>query len=154
MTAAVRTNKIRVLIADDSALVRRILKDGLSKTGDIEVVGTAPDPIVARDKIVRLKPDVLLLDIEMPRMDGLTFLGKLMKYYPMPVIIVSSLGRKGGETALKAIELGALEVIEKPGGSSTVEDLVEQLSEKIKAASKVKVLTSGSTTPTFRPSTA
>ena len=139
MTAAVQTNKIRVLIADDSALVRRILKDGLSKTGGIEVVGTAPDPIVARDKIVRLKPDVLLLDIEMPRMDGLTFLGKLMKYYPMPVIIVSSLGRKGGETALKAIELGALDVIEKPGASSTVEDLVERLSEKIIAVSRVKV---------------
>jgi two-component system chemotaxis response regulator CheB len=139
MTAAAQTNKIRVLIADDSALVRRILKDGLSKTSEIEVVGTAPDPIAARDKIVMLKPDVLLLDIEMPRMDGLTFLGKLMKYYPMPVIIVSSFGRKGGETALEAIELGALEVIEKPGGLSSVEDLIEQLSEKIKAVSKVKV---------------
>jgi two-component system chemotaxis response regulator CheB len=133
------------LVADDSALVRKILKEELPKTSEIEVVGTAPDPIVARDKIIQLQPDVLLLDIEMPKMDGLTFLEKLMKYYPMPVIIVSSLGRKGGETALKAIELGALEVVEKPGASYTVGDMAEQLREKIKAVSKVKVFTKSDT---------
>ena len=90
---------IRLLIVDDSAVVRKILSEQLSRAGDIEVVGTAPDPYVARDKIVKLKPDVVTLDIEMPRMDGLTFLKKLMKYYPLPVIIVSSLTRKGGKLA-------------------------------------------------------
>lgn len=132
--------KIRVLIVDDSALVRKILSYELSADSRIEIVGTAPDPIIARDKIVRLKPDVLLLDIEMPKMDGLTFLEKLMKYYPMPVIIVSSLGRKGGEAALKAVELGALDVIEKPGSSYAVGEMVEQLAEKIKAASTARLI--------------
>jgi Chemotaxis response regulator containing a CheY-like receiver domain and a methylesterase domain len=131
--------KIRVLIIDDSAFVRKMLTDGLSKNEEIEIAGTAPDPFIGRDKIVRLKPDVLLLDIEMPKMDGLTFLEKLMKYYPMPVIIVSSLGQRGSETALRAIELGALEVVEKPGSSYSIGDMIDQLSEKIKAVSKVKL---------------
>ncbi len=84
-----------VLIVDDSAIVRKVLSEGLSRERGIEVVGTAPDPYVARDKIVKLKPDVITLDIEMPRMDGITFLKKLMKFYPLPVIIVSSLTRNG-----------------------------------------------------------
>ncbi|MBT8489430.1 MAG: response regulator, partial [Deltaproteobacteria bacterium] len=82
--------KIKVLIVDDSAIVRKVFSQELSKYPDIEIVGTAPDPFVARDKILKLKPDVITLDVEMPRMDGVTFLRKLMKYYPIPVIIVSS----------------------------------------------------------------
>ena len=82
---------IRVLIVDDSAVVRQVLTNGLSKFDDIEVVGSAPDPYVAREKIAKLRPDVLTLDIEMPRMDGLTFLEKLMTHYPLPVVVVSSL---------------------------------------------------------------
>jgi len=131
--------KIRVFIVDDSAIVRKIFSEELSKFPDIEIVGTAPDPFVARDKIVKLKPDVITLDVEMPRMDGLTFLKKLMRYYPLPVIIVSALTQKGGEMTLEAIENGAVEVIGKPGGSYTVGDMSAQLAEKIRAASRVKM---------------
>ena len=108
------------MIIDDSAVVRKILSEELSKYQDIEVVGTAPDPYVARDKIVALHPDVITLDIEMPRMDGLTFLRKLMKQYPLPTIIVSSLTPKGGKLTLEAMEIGALDVIAKPGSSYNV----------------------------------
>lgn len=132
--------KIRVLIVDDSALVRKILTDALSADPEMEVVGTAPDPYIARDKIVHLKPDVLLLDIEMPKMDGLSFLEILMKHQPMPVIIVSSLAQRGGEVALKALELGALEVMAKPGSSYSVKDMGEQLIEKVKAVYSVTYL--------------
>lgn len=130
---------IKVLIIDDSAMIRKIFAQELSKDPEIEVVGTAPDPIVGRDKIVYLKPDVITLDIEMPRMDGLTFLGKLMTHYPIPVVIVSSLAKKGGDVALKALELGAVEVISKPGSAYSVGDMSEQLIEKVKAAAKVRV---------------
>mgnify|MGYP003565921903 CR=1 FL=1 len=99
---------IRVLIVDDSAVVRQVLTDELSKYEDIEVIGTAVDPYVARDKIVKLKPDVISLDIEMPRMDGLSFLRKLMKHFPLPVVVVSSLTPKNSEMAFKALELGAV----------------------------------------------
>jgi two-component system chemotaxis response regulator CheB len=131
--------KIKVLIVDDSAIVRKIFTEELSAEPDIEVVGSAPDPYIARDKIVQLKPDVITLDIEMPRMDGLTFLRKLMKYYPLPVIIVSSLSSKGSKMALEAIEDGAVEVLAKPGASYSVGDMGVQLKEKIRAASRVKV---------------
>ena len=131
-------NKIKVLLIDDSAMVRKIFSQELSRDTDIEVVGTAPDPYIGRDKIVQLKPDVLILDVEMPRMDGLTFLEKLMKHYPMPVIIVSSLAKEGGQVALKAIELGAAEVMAKPSSSYSVKDMSEQLIEKIKAVSQIK----------------
>jgi two-component system, chemotaxis family, protein-glutamate methylesterase/glutaminase len=128
---------IRVLVVDDSAIVRKVLSEELSRERGIEVVGTAPDPYVARDKIVRLKPDVVTLDIEMPRMDGLTFLKKLMKYYPIPVIIVSSLTKKGGALAMEALSLGALEVICKPSASYSVGDMGVQLADKIRAVSNV-----------------
>ena len=128
---------IKVLVVDDSAVVRQILSQELARDKDIEVVGTAPDPYIARDKIVYLKPDVITLDIEMPRMDGITFLRKLMKYYPLPVIVVSSLTAKGGDLALEALEAGAVEVLCKPGESYTVGDMSVQLIEKIKAASHV-----------------
>lgn len=131
--------KIRVLVVDDSAIVRKIFSEELSKFPDIEVIGTAPDPFVARDKIVNLKPEVITLDIEMPRMDGLTFLGKLMRYYPLPVIIVSALTQKGGEMTLEALDIGAVDVIGKPGGSYSVENMSVQLAEKIRGASRVKM---------------
>jgi two-component system, chemotaxis family, protein-glutamate methylesterase/glutaminase len=130
--------KIKVLIVDDSAMIRKIFSQELAKDPEIEVVGTAPDPYVARDKIIHLKPDVLILDIEMPRMDGLTFLEKLMTFYPMPVIIVSSLVRGSCDLALRALELGAVEVMAKPGASCSVQDISEQLIEKIKAAARIK----------------
>ena len=129
--------KIKVLVVDDSAIVRQIFTRELSKDSSIEVVGTAPDPYVARDKIVQLKPDVLTLDIEMPRMDGITFLRKLMKYYPLPVIVVSDPGRRG--LALEAMEAGAVDIMCKPGSAYTVGDMSETLIEKIKAASAVDI---------------
>jgi len=130
---------VRVLVVDDSALVRRILCDELARDPMIEVVGTAADPYFARDKIVELVPDVLTLDIEMPRMDGITFLRKLMASHPLPVIVVSSLSRKGGEVALEAMEAGAVEVLCKPGAAYTVGDLSVELADKIKAAARVRV---------------
>ncbi len=129
---------IKVLVVDDSAIVRKIFSEELSKQPDIKVVGTAPDPFVARDKILKLKPDVLTLDIEMPRMDGYTFLKKLMRYHPLPIIIVSSLTAKGSKMALDALEAGAVEVISKPGGAYSVGDMSRQLVDKIRAASMAK----------------
>lgn len=132
--------KIKVLIVDDSAVVRKIFSEELSKYPDIEIVGTAPDPFVARDKIVALQPEVITLDIEMPRMDGLTFLRKLMQYYPLPTIIVSSLTPKGGKLTLEAMEIGAVDVIAKPGSAYTVGDMSSQLAEKIRGAARAKVI--------------
>lgn len=131
--------KIKILIVDDSAVVRKILSEELSKFPDIEVVGTAPDPFVARDKILKLQPEVITLDIEMPRMDGLTFLKKLMKHYPLPVIIVSSLTLKGSKLALEAMEIGAVDVIAKPGGSYSVGDMSDMLAEKIRVAATANI---------------
>lgn len=131
--------RIRVLIVDDSAVVRQILERELQKDPGIEVVGTAPDPYVARDRIVHLKPDVLTLDIEMPRMDGLTFLRRLMHYFPLPVVIVSSLTAKGGALAMEALDAGAVEVMCKPGASYSVGDMAIEIIEKIKAAAQVRV---------------
>jgi two-component system, chemotaxis family, protein-glutamate methylesterase/glutaminase len=130
---------IRVLVVDDSAIVRKILTQELGKHPGIEIVGTAPDPYIARDKIVALDPDVLTLDVEMPRMDGITFLRKLMKHRPMPVIVLSSLTPEGGKTALEALEAGAVEVMCKPGGSFTVGNMCDVLVDKIKAASTARI---------------
>lgn len=130
--------KIKVLVVDDSAVVRKIFTEELSRQPDIEVIGAAPDPYVARDKIIQLQPDVLTLDIEMPRMDGLTFLRKLMKHYPLPVIIVSSLTREGGALALEAMEAGAVDVVSKPGEAYSVGDMSVQLADKIRAAARVR----------------
>ncbi len=131
--------KVKVLIVDDSAIVRKILSTHLDQQRGIEVVGTAPDPYIARDKIVALDPDVLTLDVEMPRMDGITFLRKLMQYHPMPVIILSSLTPKGSKTAMEAMEAGAIDVISKPGPAYSVGDACNELVEKIKAASRAKI---------------
>jgi len=129
---------IRVLVVDDSALVRKVLSAELSRYNDIEVIGTAVDPYSARDKIVRLNPDVVTLDLEMPRMDGLSFLAKLMQYKPMPVVVVSSLTPERNETALKALELGAVEVLSKPSPHSTNEHTCRSLVRAIRSASTVK----------------
>ena len=130
---------IKVLVVDDSAIVRKIFTEQLSQAKDIQVVATAPDPYVARDKIVELKPDVVTLDIEMPRMDGITFLKKIMSAHPLPVIIVSSLTPKGSAMALEAMDCGAVEVLAKPGGSFSVGEMGAQLAEKIRAASRCRV---------------
>jgi len=133
-------DKIKVLIVDDSAVVRSILSRELARDPAIEIVGTAVDPFAARDKIVYLQPDVMTLDVEMPRMDGLTFLGKVMEHQPMPVIILSSLTPAGCETALKAMELGAVEVMEKPAldVSHKLNEMIILLTDKIKAAAQTK----------------
>lgn len=130
---------IKVLIVDDSAVVRQILARELEKDPAIQVVGTATDPYAARDKIISLAPDVLTLDIEMPRMDGITFLRKLMRYHPIPVVIVSSLTAAGGQLAMEALDAGAVEVMCKPGAAYKVGDLTVQLIDKVKAAAQVRL---------------
>jgi len=131
---------VKVLIVDDSAVVRKVLSAELSKAEGIEVLGTATDPYVARDKILALKPDVVTLDLEMPRMDGLTFLRKLMRYYPLPVIVVSSLTQAGSDMALEALHLGAVEVVAKPGSAHSVKDVSKQLAQRIRAAATARVV--------------
>src|SRR5271155_2164628 len=103
--------RVRVLIVDDSAIVRKALTDIVGSHPELEVVGAAPDPFVARDKILALKPDVLTLDIEMPRMDGLTFLKKLMRFYPLPVVVISSLAQSSSRAAIEELPSGAVEVM-------------------------------------------
>ncbi|MFO7776251.1 MAG: chemotaxis-specific protein-glutamate methyltransferase CheB, partial [Candidatus Hydrogenedentota bacterium] len=130
---------VRVLVVDDSALVRRVLTAELDRDPGLTVVGSAPDPYVARDMILSHQPDVLTLDIEMPRMDGITFLRKLMRHHPMPVIVVSSLTPQGGELAMEALEAGAVEVMCKPGSAFSIGEDAEELCFKVKAAAKVRV---------------
>lgn len=130
---------IKVLVVDDSAVVRKVLSDGLSKFDDVEVVGTAPDPFVAREKIAQLRPDVITLDIEMPRMDGLTFLEKLMRHHPLPVIIVSSLTPSSSENAMRAMSLGAVEIVSKPSTQFSAPDVERQLIRAIRAAATARV---------------
>ena len=134
-------SKIRVLNVDDSALMRQILADMLSHDPGIEVVGSAPDPYIARDKIKALNPDVITLDVEMPKMDGLTFLEKLMRGRPMPVVMVSSLTEAGCQTTFRALELGAVDFITKPKIDlrEGMEEQTQDLIDKIKAASLAKV---------------
>ena len=131
--------KTRVLIVDDSAIVRKLLAEALAAESDLEVVGTAPDPFVARDKILTLHPDVLTLDVEMPRMDGLTFLKKLMRFHPMPVVVISSLGQTSSRIAIEALQCGAVEVLAKPGGPYSVGELKHDLPHKIRAAAQARL---------------
>jgi two-component system chemotaxis response regulator CheB len=119
---------------DDSAIVRRALSDIINAQPDLEVCGTASDPFVARDKILALNPDVLTLDIEMPRMDGLTFLKKLMRYRPMPVVVISSRSQASSREAIEALRFGAVDVVAKPGGPYSVTALRTELAEKLRAA--------------------
>ena len=133
--------KIGVLVIDDSALVRRILTDMLESADDIEVVGTASDPLIARDKIKKLQPDVLTLDVEMPRMDGITFLRNLMRLRPMPVIMVSSLTESNADVTLEALELGAVDFVTKPkiDVAQALQHYVDELIEKVRAAARARV---------------
>jgi len=132
---------IRVLIVDDSALVRQLLTEILESDPGIEVVGTAADPYIARDKIKQLNPDVLTLDVEMPRMDGLSFLQNLMRLRPMPVVMVSSLTEKGADVTMAALELGAIDFVTKPKleVERGLRDYGMELIEKVKTASKARV---------------
>ncbi|MBF0442374.1 MAG: chemotaxis response regulator protein-glutamate methylesterase [Oligoflexales bacterium] len=134
-------NKIKVLVVDDSSVVRTLLTRILHSAGDIEVVATAPDPYVARQKLVMLKPDVITLDIEMPRLDGVTFLEKVMEYFPTPTVIISSLSQKGSETAFRALEAGAVAVIAKPAldVSESLQKIGAEVIEHVRAASKANV---------------
>ena len=133
--------KTRVLIIDDSALIRSLLTEIISKQVDLEVVGAAPDPLVAREMIRALNPDVLTLDVEMPRMDGLDFLEKLMRLRPMPVVMVSTLTERGAEVTMRALELGAIDFVSKPklGIASGMQQLSTEICDKIRIAAKARL---------------
>ncbi len=135
------SNKIKVLIVDDSALVRQTLSDILSSDPVIEVIGMAQDPIVAVQKIAEQVPDVITLDVEMPRMDGITFLQKLMSQHPIPVVMCSSLAESGSETALKALEYGAVDIITKPkmGTKQFIEESRIRICDSIRAAAAARL---------------
>jgi len=142
-------SRIKVLVVDDSALVRQILVEILGTARDIEVVGTASDPFVARQRIKETNPDVLTLDVEMPRMDGLTFLANLMRLRPMPVVMVSSLTDRGAEITLKALELGAVDFVSKPKVdiAGTLKDFSDEILAKIRVAASARVRARHSTAP-------
>ncbi len=130
---------IRVLIVDDSAVVRQVLKRALEADPEIKVIGTAPDPYVARDMIASETPDVITLDVEMPRMDGITFLRKLMSFHPIPTIVISSLTREGTRMAIEALQAGAVQVLAKPQNAYSVGDLEKELVDAVKTAATTKV---------------
>ncbi|MDY0191580.1 MAG: chemotaxis response regulator protein-glutamate methylesterase [Desulfuromonas sp.] len=132
---------IRVLVVDDSALVRQILSKGLSMDPDITVVGTAADPYIARDQIIKLRPDVLTLDVEMPRMDGVAFLRKLMPQFPLPIVMVSSLTQRGKQITMDALEAGAVDFVTKPTSNMAqgLNAMLGELRAKIKIASRANV---------------
>src|SRR5512141_2645994 len=142
MPDPIGARRVRVLVVDDSAVVRNVFHQELGRDPDIEVVGTAPDPYVARDLILEREPDVITLDVEMPRMDGITFLHKIMQYQPTPVIVVSSLTPSGGALALEALSAGACDVMCKPGAAYSVGDMTADLVQKVKdvAASGVRTV--------------
>jgi two-component system, chemotaxis family, protein-glutamate methylesterase/glutaminase len=133
-------NKVKVLIVDDSAVVRQTMKDVLESDPHIEVIGVAQDPFVAAERIKKVVPDVITLDVEMPRMDGITFLKKIMSQHPIPVVICSSLTGSGSETALKALEYGAIEILEKPrlGTKQFIEESKVRICDAVKAAASVQ----------------
>jgi len=134
-------NKIRVLIIDDSVLIRKILTEVLMSSPDIDVIGTAADPLIAREMIKQLNPDVLTLDIEMPHMDGITFLRNLMRLRPTPVVMISTLTEKGAEVTLEALSLGAVDFIFKPKVDvvKTLNDYAEEIIAKVKTAARANV---------------
>ena len=130
---------IKVLVVDDSALIRKLLTEMLSQDKDIEVVGTASDPLIARNKIKKLNPDVLTLDIEMPRMDGIAFLSNLMRLRPMPVVMISTLTEKGAPITLEALELGAVDYVAKPQDGKALSKYAEEIVSKVKTAAMANV---------------
>jgi len=134
-------NLIRVVVVDDSALVRSLLGEIINRQTDMSCIGAAADPLVAREMIRNLSPDVVTLDIEMPRMDGLDFLERLMRLRPMPVVMVSTLTERGAEATLRALELGAVDFVAKPrmGVADGLRQLEQDITEKIRAAAKAKV---------------
>ena len=134
-------NRVRVLVIDDSALMRQLITEILSSDPQIEVVATASDPFVAREKIIALNPDVLTLDVEMPRMDGLTFLEKLMAGRPMPVVMLSSLTERGCQTTLRALELGAVDFISKPKLDvvAGMDESAREIVDKVKSAAVARI---------------
>jgi two-component system, chemotaxis family, protein-glutamate methylesterase/glutaminase len=136
---------IKVLIVDDSALVRKILSDGLNRTGDIEVVGVACDPYVARDLIIAKRPDVITLDVEMPRMDGIEFLRKLIPQHPIPVIMVSSMTDRGTQATLDALNAGAVDFVAKPTSDlgQSLQDCINDLAHKIRIGRFARVRAKG-----------
>jgi two-component system, chemotaxis family, protein-glutamate methylesterase/glutaminase len=133
---------VRVLIVDDSATARAVVREVLESDKEIEVVGVAQDAYIARDKIIELRPDVICLDVEMPRMDGITFLKKLMTYMPTPVVMVSSLTQKGAMTTLEALEAGAVDFVAKPHSNiyDGIDEIREEIVSKVKSAAKAKVM--------------
>lgn len=134
-------NKIRVVVVDDSALVRSLLAEIIDREPDLQCVGTAADPLAARETIRNLNPDVITLDVEMPRMDGLDFLGRLMRLRPMPVVMVSTLTERGAETTLRALELGAVDFVAKPriGVADGLRQLAHDITDKIRIAARAQV---------------
>jgi two-component system chemotaxis response regulator CheB len=140
-TTAAAGAPIRVLVVDDSALIRSVLREIIGSQPDMEVVGVAPDPIVAREMIRRLDPDVLTLDVEMPKMDGLDFLEKLMRLRPMPVVMVSTLTERGSEITMRALELGAVDFVTKPKISIEhgMQEYAEVIADKIRAAARARI---------------
>ncbi|PKO40683.1 MAG: chemotaxis response regulator protein-glutamate methylesterase [Betaproteobacteria bacterium HGW-Betaproteobacteria-3] len=139
--------KTRVLVVDDSALVRSVMTEIINRTSDLEVVGTAGDPYIAREMIRNLNPDVLTLDVEMPRMDGLEFLDKLMRLRPMPVVMVSTLTERGAEVTMRALELGAVDFVAKPklGLKDGLDEAAREIADKIRAAARARVTRRGGT---------
>ena len=133
--------KIRVVVVDDSALVRNLMTAIIDREPDMQVVGTASDPYVARETIRSLDPDVITLDVEMPRMDGLDFLEKLMRLRPMPVVMVSTLTERGADVTLRALELGAIDYVAKPklGVANGLQESAHEIVEKVRTASRARV---------------
>ncbi|MEP7138643.1 MAG: chemotaxis response regulator protein-glutamate methylesterase [Caldimonas sp.] len=149
---------IRVVVVDDSALVRQMLAEIINRAGDMQCVGVAPDPLVAREMIRELEPDVITLDVEMPRMDGIDFLGRLMRLRPMPVVMVSTLTERGAETTLRALELGAVDFVAKPrlGVADGLRRLADDITAKIRVAAqatirRAEIVDPGAATPPAAP---
>ena len=134
-------NKTRVVVVDDSALVRSLLTEIINRQPDMECIGAAADPLVAREMIRNLNPDVITLDVEMPRMDGIDFLSKLMRLRPMPVVMVSTLTERGADVTLRALELGAVDFVAKPkiGISDGLRMLAQDITDKIRIAARAQV---------------
>jgi len=145
-------SRIKVLIVDDSALVRGLLAEIVNAQPDMQAVGAAPDPLAAREMIRALHPDVLTLDVEMPRMDGIDFLEKLMRLRPMPVVMVSTLTEKGSETALRALELGAVDFVSKPrlDVANGMREYAREITDKIRVAARARIAQRPAGTPARR----